>query len=746
MSEDVKGIEGYSAAVDIASPYDAMPESEYVGQSNQAQGVMICGNVSLLTPEAIQKASDSYQVVVVGKSAPQIQNTKHLRYYDSVSSDEVLGQMLVAHEIDVVWYISGYADGGDGLEDEISMLNTIFESCKKNAVTKFIAVSSVEALNYNPKYSLTGELIGQEYVSGNAFAASQMEQYVRFMAKSIGMKSIILRVPYIENSDNTENYLGSVFKKMETGEEIKFPYLSDTEIDIISEYDLVEAMLDITDVYTDVSAVYTLSSGFKAAWNDIENQIAQIAPEAKITYLGNNCLIPHQDYSKELKERYGFIPIVNVVNSIEASYEKYRSFNKKESWVKKIFSQINADLRRKFVGYIELVIFYLVMIGLIEVTGTGAVFKWVDIRLFYVLMMGSTHGLMIGVLAGMLASASLAISFVAEGVSFDMLFFNVENWLPIVIFLMTGSITGYIRSSHDTERAFIKKENEELRDKYLFLSKVYRGAIENKGDYKRQILGYKDSFGVIFEAVKKLDDDLPERIFINGIQVLENLLKNHSIAIYTLDDWQKFARLTACSAEMMTKLGKSLEMSTVQPVYKTVMEGAVWKNTNLIEGLPMFAYGIKKNDKVALMVFLWNANSEQQSLYYTNLFQILGNLIQMSFLRALEYQYAIEKERYIEGTTIAKPEYFKEIIRANENLMDAGLSSYAILLMDSSDMNYVTEITRGMIRNSDTLGMDINGRIYLLLTQVDSKSIEFVKKRFDTRGIKFTVYTGKVDL
>ncbi|MCI8512911.1 MAG: hypothetical protein HFE83_13130 [Lachnospiraceae bacterium] len=94
--------------------------------------------------------------------------------------------------------------------------------------------------------------------------------------------------------------------------------------------------------------------------------------------------------------------------------------------------------------------------------------------------------------------------------------------------LAAGSVTGYIRNKKADELLFAQKESSLFRDKYLFLNGVYHGAVENKGEYKKQILGFKDSFGKIFDAAQKLNAELSESVFLKWLGVLEDILENRS--------------------------------------------------------------------------------------------------------------------------------------------------------------------------------------------------------------------------
>ena len=73
--------------------------------------------------------------------------------------------------------------------------------------------------------------------------------------------------------------------------------------------------------------------------------------------------------------------------------------------------------------------------------------------------------------------------------------------------------------------------------------------------------------------------------------------------------------------------------------------------------------GIKRNEELVMLVFIQDAASNQMTLYYLNLIKILCGLVEVSLLRALEYQEAVRDREYLEGTHILKTEYFMERLK-----------------------------------------------------------------------------------
>ena len=726
-----------------ATPYLEAVIREGSTSNIQVSSILICGNVSLLSDSAIERVTETCHAVVAGKRKHPVSSARKAHYYETVPTEEKFSQLFDAYDIDTVWYISGYADEQNGMDNELKYLEYVVKTCSLNAVSKLIVVSSVESLNFHHQYDIMGRLSGRAYASTKAFATAQMEDFVRYNAKNYGLKTIILRTPYIASEWNDTNFLGQIFNHMLSDKKLLFPFCPENKVDFLSGSDLIELLLDVSEESADETATYSVTSGYHYTWRNLAEEIQKLVPEISIDYEQNMNFISIQSYSIELKRKYGFIPMDNVLDSFAEAFESYKKSIRKESWIKKILQKLRDFLVTKTAGYIELILFFLFTEYLVKQTGTTVYFQYVDLRLFYVVIMGTIYGMSMGLLAGVLTGISLFFQFRDIGLNGTMLFYNLENWLPFVVYLITGSITGYISNVRRQENSFLQKEYDLLRQKYLFLNDVYHGTIENKSEYKRQILGYKDSFGVIFQAVQKLDSVLPQEIFMNGIQTMEDILKNHSIAIYTIDDWQKYGRLAASSGEIFENLSKSIEIASIGPVYHTVQNGDVWKNTELLQGMPMYAYGICSKGKVDLMIFVYDASPEQMSLYYLNLFSILCNLVKLSFIRALEYQRAIEQEKYFPNTLVVIPSYFSELLHAQKELMEAGLASYALIRFESRDKTYISESLRGLIRSSDIIGADDEDSLFLILTQINHKSLQIVENRLQQKGLKFEIVSGK---
>ena len=697
---------------------------------------LIVGQTHLISDESVERLAAENTVVLAGSEAKYGGKTRSVHTYASTPADDDFKQLFDAYTFDAVWYISGYADCRPGAFGEEKLLEKALETAAVSRIEKFVLLSSVYSLNYFADFNASGEA-ETGYNDLSSFGASQLEELAAFYAKKSGMKVVTIRVPYIADRLNDQNFLGRVFCDAHEGKKVIFPHSAEDRIDFLSVSDLLALLVQVTEENEDVTGSYVAVSGYRHTYSDLEERLREAVPEIDVEYERTPCDIVWPDYPNELRKRYGFIPMDDVLDSVGEYYAAFvdEVYSEKEGLLKRLFKKFSSGIFK----YIELILLLLVTEIIAQFTSNSVYFKFVDVRLAYIVIMGTVHGMRTGILAALLESVVLIFEYIGLGMSGTLLFYNIENWIPFVVYLMAGSIPGYVRDKSAEETQFVKSEYDLLRNKYLFLNNAYYGAIQNKGEFKRQILGFKDSFGKIFDAVQKLDSELPQSVFLEGLKVMEDILENRSVAIYTVDSRQRFGRLVACSGNLLSRLSVSIPLEEYSEMYGEVKAGRVYKNTALRQDMPMYACGVFQNGSVVLLVVLWDASSEQYGNHYTNIFQIICGLVQTSFLRALEYEKLRHDSSVIPGTRVVLPERFEQIISVNEELKQAGAAEYMLLRFEERDPEKLSEALSGMVRASDTIGQGSDGRLYLLLTQVTGQNFSIVGQRLAQRSLAYDV-------
>ncbi len=701
--------------------------------------ILITGHTELFTEAALERAREHYRVVVAGE-CEHTEKNRHIRIYSTTPAEEKFSQLFDVYSFDAVWYVTGYADGGNGAFGELQLLEQTLLECRRAKVDKVILLSTVDSRNYLENYGRNGEVTGREYPFIRAFAASQAEDLGRFFSQKTGQKTIVLWLPYLADKRNDKNFLGSIFRKLYDKEKIFFPYHPEDEIDFISYDDLIALLGQITDETEDDSASYFVTSGNSYTYGDFERLLKMISPDAQIHYENYPDTIKRPSYSVDLRKKYGFIPMDNIMVDIGSYYRIFtRDVLKAERGTLGKISKLLGRMGKGVFQYLEIFLAFLLTEFLAQFTSNSVYFQFVDVRLFFIIIIATMYGMKMGILAACMECIVLVRQFSTIGMEGVQLFYNIENWVPFAIYIMAGSITGYIKNKKTEEIEFSRKEYNLLRNKYIFLNDVYKGAVQNKGEYKRQILGFKDSFGKIFSAVQKLDSELPEKILLEGLRVLEDILQNHTIAIYSLDSYQRFGRLMVCSSSQLSQLMKSIKIEDHKTLYQTVSGGEIYKNTELVNGIPMYAGGVFRDGKIVLLITIQEAAEEQYGMDYVNIFHIMCGLVQNSFLKALQYEELQEKEIYYPNTNVVFPQRLRELVNVREDMRQAGVADYMLLRFKERDKVSLSNMLSGHVRASDTLGASEDGTLYLLLIQTNPRNFHYISERLDKMGIAYEV-------
>lgn len=747
--------------------------------------LLIAGNTGAISESGYKRLSKVYRVILVGEDVRAEKKREGIVRFCTNFRNEDIRKIFDAYTIDSVIYISENVDNTDKVRIETDELELFYRYCGKYGIKKSIVLISKDGCNYTVDKENEMMNNGMEFADERALAAWQLEQMIRFQERMNGHKSTVLRCPFIFREGNEDAYLGKLLAEVRDGKEIALPYSEDTQLDIIHETDLLRLCRNILEEGVEKTRFYNVGSGYVHRWKELEEKIKCWNPEAKLIYENRKNYLEEEEFPRELRSDYGFVPERDVMESLDACYQEFEkepesvkksakepvkelamaptsdpaaavkdAMNSKTQVTRKqndnqgildqiqnLYGKISGSMNQSLLSYLEVIFFFFVSEWISRYTSESVYFRFVDVRLLYIVIMGTIHGLRCGILSAILSSISLARKYGQIGMGGILMFYHVDNWIPFVCYLMVGFVTGFMQNRHKEEKDFAQKEYQLLRDKYLFLNDVYRGSIDKKTEYKKQVLGFTDSYGKIYSAVQNLDCELPQKVFQHGLHTLEDILDNKSVAIYTLSDDKEFALLSAHSTELLDKIPKKYHIHEIPDIYDVVKKKKVWKNVEMIPDYPVYASAIFDGDQPVVLIMIYSAKPEQMNVRYMNLLQILCGLIQTALLRAVRVQEL--RGQYYPETSVIYPELFKEILDIYYKMEQSGNAQYAVLALEEHDMKKVSEELPELIYSDDVIGADENGNLYLLLVEVNEQNLSAVVNRLRKNGIKFKVLEDK---
>ena len=373
-------------------------------------------------------------------------------------------------------------------------------------------------------------------------------------------------------------------------------------------------------------------------------------------------------------------------------------------------------------------------------------FRYVDFRLAYVALLGLVYGTRFGLLASALAGVSLVLNWIQMDLDWLELVYNVSNWLPFAIYLTVGVILGYTHDKAANDQSARDDEVNQLKEKYTFLYHLYEDVTAIKNQFHSQLVGSRDSFGRIFNITRELDSLEEEEVIFNALSVLEDVMDNQTIAIYSLNPVSSSARLQIHSTNLSGQLKKSLDLKKFPDLLETIHSGAIFQNLNLLPGYPSYFVPIFNNDIMTAAVAVWQARFDQNTLYYSNLLRIICGLVQSSINRVAQFMDLSSEKYYIAGTCILQPGPFGKVLKVKEKMQKNKQGSYLLVMIAGENGRNGTDNKAGLftdistvIRAEDYVGLREDGNFYILFSQADPSNASVILNRLAQRGLNCVV-------
>lgn len=688
--------------------------------------ILVTGNIKWLENDFFVALAQQNKVVVCGENAGKI-NVKRVTPYQFSLEQEEFERLFFTFDFDYVVYFSASME--KNAYQEIAYLHTIFELCKRRQRIKLIYVRHTKETSC--MYGETQQII-----------ESACLEMCRHYAEESGAL-LNIAVPFIVAKDKPVGLFEEIFEKIVKEQRITLSLAENQVVDFLFGNDLGNFLNAFFEEGEGGYLEYYLSGGNEIRMCELINKIDDIAGTdgkyINVTY--GNVLAKKEKCSNGLRQKYGWFPKENIINCLS---DWYASYTKKEQVAKKRFRQKiregrYARLKERVLNIVECVALFLVCEVLTVKTRDMQLVDFADFRLFFVVIVGMLYGLHFGVL-GSVAVCIAHFASVGENVNWQIQFYNIVNWLPVATYMLAGSIAGYTKDRYKDMVTNAQKSQEVMEDKYIYLNELYTRVLENKENYSSQIVNYKNSFGRIYAATKQLNSVHPSELFYHAIVVLEDMMETQSVAIYSLDG-ERFARLNACSRSLMNELTKSLKLDEISECAETLKQGETWINRERIENCPDYACGIFSQNTLVGIIAIQHVAYSQMSIDYMNRFNIVSGLISDSLIRATEYQKISEKERMLAGTRILRTEAFMEEVEAQKLLKDNNRANYVLLRVKTQETDYekISNTLQRVTRKNDILGLGDDGKVYILLSQADSNSMQAIHSRMENGGVEVEV-------
>ena len=706
---------------------------------------MLSGNLSNIATSLAKKLLREHHTVAAVSTLKGALQIKHKSFtsYSISSADDQYQEIFRSHSFDLVIFIAaqeGFLN--QPLNANASSFCVGFEHtleyCRKFQVDRFLLISSIQVYG---NMETAEEEQDPEPATFYGQVLLNIENFCRFYYANYQLAASIIRVPFVYGPEENASLLNRLLKDAVNNRKIVMNADAFSPCDFLHIEDLLDFISSvINDAHWLNLRVFNLPSEV-INFSSLTQLISYHFPKVNITFTpaGMQSAAPRTIVAEAARNLYAWNARRRLVSEIPVLV---KAANQDEV-VKGSFFQKLKNLTvslRPLLVWGEVIAGAFLMHMLTVWTDTIIEFKYIDYRLLFVVIIGSTHGLLYGVFASVLAAISAAISWFSIGIDWALLVYNVENWIPFALFFLAGAVTGYAHDKQENEIGFERHQTELIHEKYEFLYSLYDEISTLKNRLREQLVGYRDSFGRFYKIASELNDLDEDNIFLKALDILEDLMKNDQIAIYTIESTGRYGRLEVKSTGSDRAVPKSLNLSEFSQAQEILTEGNIFQNKELLPNYPAYIAPIMDKASLIGLVVLWEAEFEQFTMYYYNLFRVVTGLIQSSLVRAAMFRNTQTEELYLPHTGILRPQPFRQSIEMKKKMKRNKVLDFQIVAIPKGGMSWqelFEKLSKG-IREDDTVGVlnENDSKCYAFLSHAGYENIGAIQTRLLDLGLE----------
>ena len=705
--------------------------------------ILLTGKLDSIVTYLISAAGANNRIIVAAKNLPRTEFPDNVRPFNIGPADELFERVIKVGSFDTAVFFMSRGEHEDTSEGGVTAFQNMLEHCSASGVNQIILVSSGEVFSGvtdSVTVTETTPTVPKGAQGYQIKAAEDMcQQYWQRSKKSV----TVVRLPYIyqrENAASGDGILANLFKAvLERRNRFELPGSPDTRCDFLSDAEAARLIWLIIDEGISTKSIFVnAGTGNAMTLGDVADLISRHFPEISIKYSGDDSDVPPPMRARVARSEYGWNVLHHLTDDFPyikntiapAPAARFESIRKTVKKVLLFFRGSRSFIILEF--SVATAILYLLTRGL-----RGFSFaNWVDLRLLFVVILSVLHGTLYGIVAGVIAGVMLFVSM--QDVGWRTIVYNPENWIPFALYVIMGVALGSRSERHRDNQISIEERLNLAEQTNVYLVDLYDEAVRIKDNYRDQILGYKDNFGRIYTIVKKLNSEMSEYVFSSAIEVLEDVLENTTVAIYSISANGGYARMSVCSKAYYHGIARSLRLQEYQQIMDRIAQRDIWFNRDLLHGFPSYCAPVYNEEQLIALVMIWKAEVDQMSLHYSNLFKILTGLIQESLVRAVKFFKLRESSLFFPDTRILMKEPFSEAYKANLALEEQEKAVFGLIIVQGSgeDLAALNTQIEACIRESDIAGA-IGGDAYcIILKNVLDDDIEALLKRFRIKKIE----------
>ncbi|WP_046212497.1 NAD-dependent epimerase/dehydratase family protein [Paenibacillus wulumuqiensis] len=682
-------------------------------------------------------------------------NVPH-KFYELSVEDERCEEIFQSIKPDIVIHLAAQVDVSVSMREprqdaqtNILGLVNMLECANKYGVSKFLFASSAAVYGPNEQVPLN-ERMKTEPVSPYGINKLLGEVYCGKWNDIYKLPTLAFRFANVygprQGTIGEGGVVSIYMQRMMEGRSLDIFGDGEQTRDFIYVEDIVDGIY--RGAISDATGIYNLSTNTETSLNELIGILEQLEPIQDVNYKESRAGDIYRSSldNTMVKKDLDWLPLYSVQEGMEKTYAWFREHHSRKP-------AINARIGGKsgytnwfpmIRPYAENLLAFAILFMISQYGSKWSISADIDFKLVYIILLGIVYGARQSILSSVLASGLFFYEALSNGRDWQTLLYDPEALFIFAIYLFFGMVVGFVSDKHKRESVSIHNELAAEKERYVFLSHIYKDTRKIKEELQRQLIGSKDSIGRIYTITRKLESFESEEVITASIDVLENLLDTRHISIYSVNETNHM-RLLVQSKNAGFSLPKTIRLDE-HPYFREAIESkTMFVNKTMAAEVPMYIVPVIHNQQVIALVSLHEPSFENLNMNYENMLKVSVDMISSSLARAFQYEGATRQHRYIDDLPVLNESAFRQILRAREEAYRMHGSDYTLLALaeQGRSLSDLAHLVNGVKRDSDHLGM-IAGHPVLLLSNANHAEAQLVINRLDYHGVEASVLQEEI--
>lgn len=608
---------------------------------------------------------------------------------------------------------------------------------------RFIYLSSEEVYDGDYRQDISEEEeVKPGTVKGTALA--QGESLCGYFAKTAEKDVVVLRLQQLYGIPRKRTDCNEILtwfclealrgNELQANKELKFA--------LLAESDAVEYIYMIADCHAHEGRVYNLSSSVETNEMEIARWVASAMGESEAAVVpkkvsGRRCVLDNTRFVSEFRAKVWGNTEKNI-NKIISYMKEHKTIFLTDAERKPTFLE---RLKRRMGAFIDVMIPFvenlLIFIPVFMVNNYITEIPYIsrlDLYLLYVLLFAVVHGQHQAIFSAMLAALGYFFRQTCDRSGFEVAI-DHNTYVWIAQLFTVGLVVGYLHDRIQLLKDESADEQEYLSGQLLDIKSINDSNIRVKEALTTQIINQNDSIGKVYHVTSALNQLMPEEVLFRAAEMLGEFMDSRDVAIYTVSN-NAYARLFSSTSIRARAGGNSILYRECGELSDALENHRVFINREMDSQYPMMANGIYNDQELQVIVMIWSLPWDHMTLGQADYLVVFGYLIQNAVVHANRYLSTLGEERYVEGVELLSKDAFQALAKSFLEAKGRGLTECTLLEVEAGNESIAEagKNLRKSLRNSDYIGIDGTGGLYVLLSNTGNDEAAIVMERFIQRG------------